>query len=369
MRTLYIDCSMGIADDLLADALLGLLPDPAALPEDLNAMGLPGVTFGVEKGCDSGFHLVVSGHAPQMMLQDAECIMQKIEAAEKVRRDALAVTAQVTEAAAQVCGDQGSQSQIYDVGNAFPMITAVCVMLAKLEPEQVLASPVRLGSGSACFACDSVSESFPMTAQILRNVPIYGGQGDTIRCTAAGAALLKHFVQRFGDMPVMTLSGYGVAHHLEKNAVLQVMLGETQEHDPEIFELSCNVDDMTGETIGFALERFLDAGALEAYTVGIGMKKSRPGVKICVLCTQQKKETMVGLMLKHTTTLGVREAGFRRYTLRREIREIQTPYGVVRRKDSSGYGITRSKYEYEDLAKIARKVDLSIDEILALVKE
>ena len=132
----------------------------------------------------------------------------------------------------------------------------------------------------------------------------------------------------------------------------------------DVVELSCNVDDMTGESIGFALEQFLTAGALEAYTVPIGMKKSRPGVKICLICSKERAEEMAALMLRHTTTLGVRETTCARYTMSRRIRRQETPLGVVRVKESEGFGVRRSKYEYEDLAAIARERGMSIQQVL-----
>ena len=116
-----------------------------------------------------------------------------------------------------------------------------------------------------------------------------------------------------------------------------------------------------------ALERLLESGALDAFTTPIGMKKSRPGVLITVLCREETKEAMVRLILKHTTTLGVREFPCQRYTLSRSVETVNTPYGPVRKKVSSGYGIRREKYEYEDLAKIAREQDCSIAEVLAKI--
>ena len=112
------------------------------------------------------------------------------------------------------------------------------------------------------------------------------------------------------------------------------------------------------------LEQILNRGALDAFTVPIGMKKSRPGVLITVLCREEKKEAMVGLLLKHTTSLGVREFPCRRYTLSRTVETVDTPYGPVRKKVSSGYGVRREKFEYEDLARIARAENLSLSEAM-----
>lgn len=135
-----------------------------------------------------------------------------------------------------------------------------------------------------------------------------------------------------------------------------------------VLELSCNLDDMTGEEIGFAMERLLAAGALDVYTEPIGMKKNRPGVKLCVLCREAQREKMVKLLLTHTTTLGVREQEMTRWALLRRTETVETPYGPVRKKVAEGGGIRREKFEYDDLAAIARREEKSIAEIKKQLK-
>ena len=109
-------------------------------------------------------------------------------------------------------------------------------------------------------------------------------------------------------------------------------------------------------------------GALEVYTVPIGMKKSRPGTLLRVMCREPDREAMLALLFRHTTTLGVRETVTRRYVLDRKLETLETPCGPVRRKVSSGYGVCREKYEYDDLARIAREKDISLREATALLE-
>lgn len=136
----------------------------------------------------------------------------------------------------------------------------------------------------------------------------------------------------------------------------------------EILELSCNLDDMTPEGIGYAMEALLSAGALDVFTTPIGMKKSRPGVMLTVLCRREEGERMARLIFKHTTTLGVRENICRRYTLERSFREAESPEGPVRVKRAQGWGVSREKAEYEDLARIARERNISLEEARGLIK-
>ena len=134
-------------------------------------------------------------------------------------------------------------------------------------------------------------------------------------------------------------------------------------------ELACNLDDMTPEAIGYATSLLLEAGAADVYTVPVGMKKNRPGTLLCVLCRNACKEQMVRLLFKHTTTLGVRETICRRYTLDRRTETRSTAFGDVRKKISSGYGVTREKTEYDDVARIAKEHDMAIADVIKAIEE
>ena len=201
---------------------------------------------------------------------------------------------------------------------------------------------------------------------------MYGGDIQGELCTPTGAALIKHFASRFGPMPVMKTEaiGYGMGQKDFGAAnCVRAFLGESRDRTDMVSELSCNVDDMTAEEIGFAMERLFEGGALEVYTVPIGMKKSRPGTLIRVMCREDDREAMITLLFQYTSTIGVREALTRRYVLDRRNETIDTPYGEVHRKVSTGYGVCRRKYEYEDLARIARKEGFSLEDAKQRLEE
>ena len=132
-------------------------------------------------------------------------------------------------------------------------------------------------------------------------------------------------------------------------------------------ELRCNLDDMTPEAVGFAQECLREAGALEVYTTPVSMKKDRPGVVLTVLCREEDREKLVRLLFAHTTTLGVRENLCSRYTLERSQRTVETKYGPVRIKTSSGWGVRREKAEYDDLARIAREQGMTLEQVKELL--
>jgi uncharacterized protein (DUF111 family) len=186
-------------------------------------------------------------------------------------------------------------------------------------------------------------------------------------CTPTGAALLKHFAQNFSKMPVMTVSktGYGMGKKdFEKANCVRAFLGGTDIIHEEVIELVCNLDDMTPEAVAFAQQLLFDQGALDVYTTPIGMKKGRAGLSFTCMCRTGDRDKMLSLIFKHTTTLGIREYVSRRYALEKEHTEVETEYGKVRVKTSQGYGVKKSKPEYEDLARLARETGRSIQEIL-----
>lgn len=388
MKTLYIDCGMGAAGDMLTAALLELHPDREGFLQKLNGLGIPGVVFIAERSTKCGIngtHIRVAVHGTEETeymhdhhhhhgsMGDIRSIVSRLRIPTTVKLDILAVYEEIAQAESHVHGVPVEQIHFHEVGtmDAIADITAVCLLMHELDMDQIIASPVHVGSGQVRCAHGILPVPAPATAHILRNVPIYGGNIKGELCTPTGAALLKHFVMEFGDMPAMKVKsiGYGMGKKdFERANCVRVLLGETQEKPEGIWELNCNVDDMTGEQIGFALEILMELGALDVFTIPIGMKKSRPGILLTVLCKEADKEKMVSLIFKHTTTLGIREKFCSRYTLRRKVETVGTPYGVIRKKVSAGYGIQRSKYEYEDVACAAKANNLSIAQVLSEIE-
>ena len=280
----------------------------------------------------------------------------------------MAVYNLIAEAESHAHGKPVTEIHFHEVGtmDAVADITAVCMAIEELNPDEIIATPVHVGSGHVHCAHGILPVPAPATAYILRDVPMYGGRVQGELCTPTGAAMLKHFVNRFGEMPVMKTSaiGYGMGKKdFELANCVRAMLGETGENRDYVYELSCNLDDMTGEQTGYAMERLLENGALDVYTTAIGMKKCRPGIKLSVLCHEDKKELMVKTIFKHTTTIGIREARLNRYVLDRTMEEIETSHGFVKSKKVTGYGVERSKAEYDDLSKIAKEEDISLFDI------
>ncbi len=364
MKILYIDHAEGLTEGGLAGAMMGLFPEKEEILAALNGMGIPEITFSVEDRELSGNHALclsanlLSCREGRQSIE-VEHLLRVCTLPEKVKQDIRAVSKLIGRGKA--LSSEEMQTTVCMSPDSFGIVAAICLMIYKLGIESVTAKPVCLGGRS--------TTSMQAAAKILEGTPAKVDPSFKGIYSVAAVAILRHFVKCFSESQRMTLhaNGCGWMNTAVQAGCIWVFLGEVEPEKQEIVELSCNVDDMTGEMIGFALERFLAAGALEAYTTAVGMKKSRPGVKICVLCRPDDKAAMAELMFRHTTTLGIREAILGRYTLQRMIRMVQTPYGAVRRKDSFGYGVFRSKLEYDDLAEIARRENTGIDEILGRI--
>ncbi len=390
MKTLYLDCGMGAAGDMLAGALLELVPEKEGVLEALNDLGLPGVEISAcpaQKCGITGTHFSVTVHGQMeeshdhghihdhphdhehhhhSSMEEITRLVGHIKVSEKVRQDVLNVYTLIAQAESSVHGVSVTEIHFHEVGtlDALADITAVCLLMEKLSPDRVVASPVHVGSGHVHCAHGILPVPAPAAAKLLTGIPIYGGEIQGELCTPTGAALLRYFVTSFEALPLMKVSatGYGMGKKDFPIAnCLRAMLGEEGGGDA-VTELSCNLDDMTGEEIGFAMEQLLAAGALDVYTIPIGMKKCRPGVQMSLLCPIGERDRFVELMFRHTTTLGIRETEKRRYTLQRreEVRD------GVRWKVSEGYGVRREKPEYEDLAALSRERGISLLEVKEL---
>ena len=294
-----------------------------------------------------------------------EEIVARLRIPQEVKDDVMAVYRLIAEAESQVHGMPVTEIHFHEVGtmDAVADVTAVCMLLHELQPDEIICSTVHTGFGSVRCAHGILPVPAPATALLLQGIPVTAGRIEGELCTPTGAALLKHFVNRFETMPVMRIekTGYGLGKkEFQKANVVRAFLGETLGTTDSVLQLNCNVDDMTGEEIAFACERIYTSGAREVFTTAVMMKKNRPGTLLTVLCDAKLRDAVLEAVFKHTTTIGVRETVTNRYVLDREMITLNTPDGTVRKKVSSGYGVRRTKAEYDDLAVIALKEDISL---------
>ena len=424
-NTIYLDCGMGAAGDMLTAALFELCSDRDKALEGLNHLGIPGIEFRAQKAekCGiTGTHMqvLVCGQEEESMdvhqdghghdhgdaddqeggchhhhdddhghdhhhghhhhhhagMKEISEVIQGLNASSWVKEQAMAVYQLIAQAESQVHGRSVEDIHFHEVGtlDAVADVTGFCYLLEQLHADRILASPVHAGRGHVHCAPGILPVPAPATALLLQGIPYYAGNIDGEFCTPTGAAILKHFVSEFGPMPLMITRGIGYGMGKKDFGMancIRAFLGEEEEkanQEGHIQELRCNVDDMRGEDIGFVLELLMQEGALDAYTTAIGMKKSRPGILLTCRCRTEDKERMEEILFAHTTTLGIRAVSCTRSVLSRKEEIQDTSWGKVRKKVSegmmaSGRMIHREKYEYEDLAEISRRTGLSLEEI------
>ncbi|MCR4768119.1 MAG: nickel pincer cofactor biosynthesis protein LarC [Saccharofermentans sp.] len=398
MKTLYIECNMGAAGDMLLASLAELTGDVKACEEKLNSLGIPDVTYEFEKSVKCGIegthaHVIVHGveedehmhehehehhhehehehaehdhhhehehHHHHTHMSDIENIINGLNVSDKVKADALAVYGLIAEAESRAHGKPVTDIHFHEVGtmDAVADITGVCVLLEQLAPDRIIVSPLATGYGHVRCAHGILPVPAPATAGIIEGIPTYSGDVEGELLTPTGAALLKHFAGSFGPRPVMTIekTGYGMGRKdFAKANMLRTFIGSEEGEGDKVIELKFNVDDMTGEETGYATGVLMENGALDVFTTPVFMKKNRPGILFTVLVKPEDKEKFARLIFENTTTIGIRYNAMDRFKLARREEKVMTKYGEIRVKVSEGFGVTKAKPEYDDVSEAADK--------------
>lgn len=430
MKTLYLECKMGAAGDMLMGALLELVPNPEQTLEQLNALGIPGVTYAMEKTAKCGIlgtHVTVTvngqeehshdhehehehhdhghehhhdhaveahehdhdhehihehdhdhdhehHHHRHTSMADITHIVSHLPLSETVRNHALGVYQAIAQAESKAHGMPVEEIHFHEVGamDAVADVVGVCMLMDQLKVDQVCASPVHVGSGHVHCAHGILPVPAPATADLLRGIPSYGGE-------IQGGALYPHrrgpFAPVCDEIRPHAPDGGGenrLWHGQQGLSHGQLRPGDAGPDGGRPRRSGGGAPVQSGRHdsggIGFAVETLLENGALDVYTTAIQMKKNRPGVLLSVLCHPEQRENMVGLLFRHTTTLGIRETEHRRYTLERSSRQAETPWGAVAVKRAQGWGVTREKPEFDRLREIAKKENLSMAEVRKALK-
>ena len=291
-------------------------------------------------------------------------MIRNLELPEEVIENALAVYNIIGEAEAAVHGVPLNGIHLHEIGSldAVADIVGCCILIDMLGVTEILASPVHVGYGSVRCEHGVLPVPAPAAAEILKGIPIYSGNIRGELCTPTGAALLRRFVTGFGEMPPMIVAKIGCGmgtKDFETANCLRAFLCEDGSHDggkhDNAFEISCNLDDMTPEAVGAVFGLLFENGALDVYTTPIMMKKNRSAVMLTCLCAADKRDELALLMLKYTSTLGVRIKTCHRDILTRKVETVTTEYGDIRVKHAYGFGIEKYKPEYDDVLEAANR--------------
>jgi uncharacterized protein (TIGR00299 family) protein len=374
MNLCYFDAFSGISGDMTVGALIDAGADVRALTEALDSLGT-NATFRFEKTKRRGmaaskFSVDAQDEKKHRHLHHIVDMIEKSALSQRARKNALLVFERLAEAEATVHGTEIRKVHFHEVGavDSIADICGACVALDLLDVEAVATSPVNVGSGTVNTEHGVLPVPAPATAQLLKNRPIYSRGPAMELTTPTGAALVSALSREFGPMPAMSISsiGYGAGdrdfpeHANILRATIGRLSGAAEENTVAVIE--ANIDDSTPEVLGYALERLIEAGALDASFEPIYMKKNRPGTLLRVIARPEDREALAAIVLAETSTLGLRIHSAERRVQSREFVEVATPHGVVRMKVAGHGGYAP---EYEDCRTLAIAAGVPLRQIVA----
>ncbi len=346
-RILYLDCFSGISGDMTVGALCDLGVEPAQIETELRKLSLVGTQMHFARQTRRGItglkFTVVAPPAAHEHAHHRE-IRSRIEQAELsdfVRHKSLAIFERIALAEAKIHGVPVDEVAFHEVGaiDSIADVVGACVALEALGRPRVIVSALREGRGWIDCAHGRFPLPSPATLEILRGVELELVDESWESITPTGAAIAREFAESFGPMPRMEIErvGYGIGTRdlKERPNVLRGVLGSAVQAAPNdcetdmIVELETNLDDLSPELTGAALDRLLALGALDVTLTPVQMKKNRPGVRLSVLCEPALEQTIVRAILTETSAFGVRRSEKRRYKLERRFEKVQTAYGEI----------------------------------------
>ena len=379
MRIAYLDCASGISGDMTLGALVDAGVDLAAVQEGIDSLGLPSCRLVVQETKKCGFRAtqLTVEHEPEHKhrhLHHIEAMIAGSVLTERQRELALRIFGKLAEAEAKVHGTTIQKVHFHEVGavDSIADIVGSAIAWDLLGVERIVCSPVPTGTGFVQIAHGRCSIPAPATGELLRGVPLADFAAEGELTTPTGAAIVAALVDEFGPLPAMTVEtiGYGAGQKdFTHPNLLRLLVGESSAKaatstSDTIVLLETNLDDVTGEAIGFASERLRQAGALDVSTTPLAMKKSRPGVLLAVQCRPADAEALAAVIFRETTALGVRRSTVERIILLRRTTIVATAYGEV-----SGIvatlpdGSERFSPEYDACAKLAAERSLPLEQI------
>jgi pyridinium-3,5-bisthiocarboxylic acid mononucleotide nickel chelatase len=409
-RILYYDCSAGISGDMHLGAMVDLGVPADYLETELRKLGVDGwklqFTRDARKGIGGtradviladGSHLAAPqlshvhphphqpGHEAQphehRAHSDIVAMIERSSLTAGTKKRALAIFAHLARAEAKIHGMSIDEVAFHEVGavDSIVDIVGAAIALDWLKPDRIHVSTVELGGGFVKCAHGRLPVPAPATSEILRGAPVRGGTVPFEATTPTGAAILVASADGFTNTMDFSIErvGYGIGHKdgpipnllrvflaTRETASAAVPATPANKTQASAVVLECNIDDMTGETAGYVLERLLASGASDAWITPIVMKKSRPAMTLSALCLPEREAAITDIFLRETTTLGLRRREVGKIMLDRTVEEIATSFGPVRVKTGSLDGrALKSKPEHDDLRRIATERGLPLREV------
>ncbi|NIT35071.1 MAG: nickel pincer cofactor biosynthesis protein LarC [candidate division Zixibacteria bacterium] len=381
MKLLYLDGNAGASGDTLLSAFLDLTDGRKRLEEGLARLKLPGVQLAypprLRGGVEAvGVEVIVSAEAPHFDdVSAVEVLLARAPLSPYVKERAGRTFRKLAEAERRAHRAAVGRTTFHELGavDAVVDVVGAFILLEIVKADRVVASPLRLGSGYVETAHGKLPVPAPATLELLRGVPAFGGGVSGEFTTPTGAALIATVADGFGQMPTMTIeaAGYGpgTADPPEFPNVLRAFLGETLPQakaglEGQVAVLEANVDDMTPEELSFAAQALLGAGALDVAVTPAVMKKGRPGHAVKIIGRLEDRERLCDLVLRYTSTLGVRYYEAARKILERRVVTVESEYGTGKVKLAVGAeGEMFPHAEYESAAELASRAGVAVREV------
>ncbi len=387
MKLLYLDCASGLSGDMMLGALIDAGADLPTIQAGVASLGLPDVRLELSEVRRKGFRAakVTVEHPPEHAHRHLHHITAMIDQSllsPPQRELATRIFTRLGEAEAKVHGTTLQKVHFHEVGavDSIADIVGVSIALDLLGPDRVICAPIPTGSGQIQIAHGRCSVPAPATAELLQGIPLAPSVVEAELTTPTGAAIAACVVSEYGRLPPMTIQriGYGAGDRdfPEQANLLRVLLGQSDadqsgadvEQDV-VAVLETNLDDVTGEVVGYCAERLWEAGALDVYLTPIYMKKNRPATKLTLLCSPADAVRMEDIVFAQTQTLGIRHWTADRRKLKRDIQQRLTPWGEVKGKNVTlPDGSDRFFPEYEDCRRLAEAHKIPLQSVMDAAK-
>ncbi len=375
MRIAYFDCQAGAGGDMITAAMLDAGLDEHYLQEQLGSLGLEGLRISVEKTSRCGigalkFTPVAPAQHNHRNLSDITEIIEVSDIEQEAKELAVKIFRRLAEAEAFVHKTSIDEVHFHEVGaiDSIADIVSAAVGYCALGIEKLYCSGLSVGGGTVKTEHGILPVPAPATAWLVENVPVKGGPIEKELLTPTAAAILTTLADGFGPMPEMSIeaAGYG-AGSLDPGDfpnIARLFIGTSAKQTVDcdsVVLLESNVDDVSGEAIGYARGLLEKAGALDVYTTAINMKNNRPGVKLSVMAKAEDVKELEEIIFRQGLTFGIRRQVMSRSVLGRRFEKVQTDFGVIGIKVGSLYGEDITfKAEYADCAAAAESNNVSL---------
>jgi uncharacterized protein (TIGR00299 family) protein len=379
MNLMYLDCASGISGDMLLGALVDAGADLAAIQSGIDSLGLPSCRLELSEVKRHAFRAakIHVRHAEEHAHRHLHHITEMIERSQlsaPQRERAQQIFHRLAEAEAKVHGTTVRKVHFHEVGAADSIadIVGAVIGIDLLQIDRIVCSPLPTGHGTIQIAHGRCSVPAPATAEILRGIPLAASPVEAELTTPTGAAIVATVASEFGPLPPLTIDriGYGAGDRdfAEQANVLRLIVGRPTDRSgltEQLTVLETNLDDVTGEVVGYCVQQLFAAGALDVYTTAIYMKKNRPATKLTVLCQSADVDRMEGILFAETSTLGVRRWQVARHKLPRRDATRSTPWGPVKGKLVTLLDGSDAFFpEYDDCRRLAEQHRIPLQSVL-----